>query len=483
MVEQNWALATKGAVATASGFVSGHGPTYANDGNDGTYWQSPTPMAGNWLEIQLAQSRLITRFQLVNSATLAYSPTRYRLEFREDPALPWQFAGEWDKTGTTEAYSIGPYQARYWRFTAVTGLNFGWVMMSCNIYGDEATAPPVPPTMQDVTGMLQWLYDNPYQAVQTYMTATWPQYVPEPWEQFILAGVVTVVAQFQAIMTAIDGISGGSNQEVLDAIDAHDTHLDTRVDGVDTLMLQYYTNIMGRIGTPLSSLVGDLSDAKDAIISNTDAEALTLSTQIGNLAFATPTNVTDGVAAVNANTDAVGDALSSTASLLHQNTRQHVTDQIAAQTVDLQGASPWDMTMLANAIAGVNEDTDAILEALAEPQPEVSGGNQWPGEANVQLHLTVGVTGPTLIEGTMDGALITVEQVPNGQSHQTGAGVTRYKGLGWVAFQADSGDFEEVQQLHLSQQLVRPRDMLQAQALAVYCKPGSSLVVQTYTIT
>lgn len=123
--------------------------------------------------------------------------------------------------------------------------------------------------------------------------------------------------------------------------------------------------------------------------------------------------------------------------------------------------------------------SDSLLSLLASPEPATIP--LWPGLENVTLGEAQEFTGKILVTGPMNGILLTITSVPKGQSAYEEAGTTRYKGLGWLAFHADSGDLENHQQIEWPDSVYSPRTFMEASACDVWTKPGTSGIVQTWT--
>lgn len=123
--------------------------------------------------------------------------------------------------------------------------------------------------------------------------------------------------------------------------------------------------------------------------------------------------------------------------------------------------------------------SDRILALMAGPAAVSARG--WPGLDNVTLGTPVPFTGKLYHAATMDGALLSITDVPKGQSAYDEAGTTRYKGLGWISFHSDNGDLENHQQVEWPFGVYVPTAMTQAAAIDVWTKPGTSGILTPWT--
>lgn len=114
----------------------------------------------------------------------------------------------------------------------------------------------------------------------------------------------------------------------------------------------------------------------------------------------------------------------------------------------------------------------ALLQSAAD-----EGMPVWPGLAGVTLGTPVPFTSTLYHAEAMDGFLLTITDVPRGQSQYPEAGTTRYKGLGWIAFHSDNGDLENHQQVEWPFSIYTPKTMRQASSVDVWTKPGTSGIV------
>lgn len=199
--------------------------------------------------------------------------------------------------------------------------------------------------------------------------------------------------------------------------------------------------------------------------------------------------IEDAVGSVNTNVDAVDINIGGVATNI-QNRFDSVDAAISALGSTIGG---WiDAAVVAiNAVTNAIESTlagiigaakDEILAALPG-EGGTAGAPVWPGLSGVTLSSPVSVTGPTVITEAMDGLIFAVVTTPPGQSIQPASGHTRYKGLAWCAFLSDGGDAEAKQPLEVGDGVICPKNMLQAAAVVVYCKPGANIQVTPWTIT
>lgn len=478
MVDQNFALASRGAVATG---YNTNGTTYvpANtiDGSDTTQWRCLAPVAGNYLEIDLGAQWPITGFRLLQGSTSNNQATRVRVEF-SDTGLSWSLAWEQDVSTQEVLGTFGPYSARWWKFTAITGGTSGWYLYTAEVLGEEPTAPALPPGGEAIPYYIQWLYDYAYQAAADKLEELDPGWSFSIVETFLLAGMATCVAMFANLPTG----GSGDLQDVLDALSTHDTQLNTRADA-------------------LGILIGVVSEQLTALDDNIFKESLGREIGlVGVLANATSsitandnTNTSGLVTHINSKTAEVIAALPEYEPVDLQPVLTAIAGVDEAVVAALPDPEPVDLQPVLTAVSdlaatvGSNQtalmgNVDAAESAIIEALSGLGGGNQWPGLDKVTLGTPVAITGPALIGGPMAGVLVVVNGTISGQSRQPAEGLDRFKGLGWVAFRCDGGGFEPKQSLENSLGLFVPQSIVSASACAVYCKPGSSISVTPYTL-
>lgn len=165
----------------------------------------------------------------------------------------------------------------------------------------------------------------------------------------------------------------------------------------------------------------------------------------------------------------------------------NVVDSGISAIATNDNANTSGMTDKLNALLGygeaVNLDTDAIIDTLAEGLTGgPSGPGGYPGLAGVTVGATHNVSGPTTISGPLDGLLITVSSVPNGQSTTFTPNGVRYKGLGWVVFMTAEGEGEQLQKIETAKCVLVPKSMSAPASAEVYCKPGTAMSVKPFTL-
>lgn len=143
MTTFNFALASLGAVCTASNQQSGHPGALLIDGNDVTFWQNSAP--NPTLTVDLGAPQYITLVRLLQG-----NPTS---GYCTNPILRWSTDGStwFDLTQLAGVYgwndwNTGGICARYWRIAIGTMAGGYCIGQSFQIWGPvEAPPPPVSP--------------------------------------------------------------------------------------------------------------------------------------------------------------------------------------------------------------------------------------------------------------------------------------------------------------------------------------------------
>lgn len=486
MAYGNKALVALGASASASSYQGSYTPARIIDLDSQSYWASGSyPVTGAWIKVNLGQPWAISHHYFLQRPPGNDFATSVKVQYSTDDVV-WHDleiytcdtqAEEWDHPAVT---------AQYWKATSMAGGSQWWGVQLWEIWGDTAEATGTLPCDPTVGQVLQYVWDNTYQAAYDWLETLDPGVNFDPVLVFILASTVVSIQTSKAVLCGGGGPGGTclfDDTDMLAAIAALDGVVDS---GISAIALNDNSNtasIMAKLGASATSLEDQIAEGVQDGLDATFARGTDVISAVSAAQTHIETNDNSNTSGIVGTINAARDHVEADAAVKYAALTETVTDGLAQQTTDLAGPLGTTHDAILTAVQAIPDYGSTLQDILDALSAEVSTGNQWPGSANVQLGLSQQVTGPALLSIPMDGCLVTVEGVPNGQSHQTANGCTRYKGLGWLAFQSDGGDFEEMQTLHLNSQLFRPRDMLQAQAVAVYCKPGTTLTVQTYTIT
>lgn len=491
MTLENYALTGAGASITYSSQNPSYPATNLIDGNDTSYYQTAVAMTGEWFKIDLGLQVSVEQMDVGFRFNANYWPNTYRLEFSQDD-INWDLAGQWSRQDQYETRLFGPYAARYWRFTVISGPANVLHQFYCKLWGELPVAPPTPSLGGAVSYYIQWLYDYAYQAAADKLEELDPGWTFSPVETFLLAGQATIVA----MMAEMQAGSGPSLEDIEAAIDA--AHVTTRlvIDEATTGILEGEVLSLQTLASTLTTMqtqeATDKQDVLDAVYSRgsdvmVDAEGR--HTLIMENIDATEAAIRGGDSRTL--TDAVNAVTHPTTGAIRV-----INDNTNAVETSINGNVDAAESAILGAISPVQADTDAlqtdlaavagvvadVLEAISNLVLPSGGGLRWPGSDSVTLSTPQVITQPATLSLSCHGCIVEVLTAPSGQSVQHADSATRYKGIAWAAFQSDRGDWEALQQINLSRQVLLSKDLSQAAAVAVYCKPGAQLRVTPFSI-
>ncbi|HEY9758870.1 MAG TPA: hypothetical protein V6C97_27120 [Oculatellaceae cyanobacterium] len=272
------------------------------------------------------------------------------------------------------------------------------------------------------------------------------------------------------------------NQAVFDRVVAAESYIDQAIDDQTVIINNEYSAIIGLDARSLTDVYNRVALAETNILNAISALQITLMgvgrrdlsevfDYIGSSASAISVND-------NANTAAIrGDPATDLRSLTTT-----MTTSFSTQTDELRGVSDLDHTDLGTSVQNVKDVADDILTAVLALPSNSGALRLWPGNAGVTYGAPTVVTEPTEINAVCHGVVVTVNSYPAGQSRMPAGTATRFKGIGWLAFRTDIGDYEALEQIQFAEAVILTRQLEQAAGMAVYCKPGAQLTVTPFTI-
>lgn len=258
----------------------------------------------------------------------------------------------------------------------------------------------------------------------------------------LLGGTPTVYSNAD-LMTAIGNISGGDNQEVLDAIAA--------MQGDPLATIKACIDLVYALGTTNN---WDLDDVKGW------AEAIRGS----------------GLPTIKSVMDKLGTS---------GNTIEARLDAISDLIVT-QGTIQGMLDILLTAITGgvgvtLTSISDDILDAISNiPTATATSIPMWPGLANVTLGDAVALSDGLEVTGPMHGLLFTITGHPTGAGKYEFGEVDSWQHTGGVIFCSDNGDYERAESFGLERQIVVPRTMESAASATIRLNTAWSGTVRTW---
>lgn len=153
MADINYALASLGAVATASSSIHGTTPGQAIDGSDVSFWRG---LVSCTLYIDLGAAQYIESILWRNPPTGAlYRALTVTIGYSNDGITYSAFDPLTNLPFEDTTFDTGGITARYWRFVVSSGLNNGAQAQEVQIIG-PSDAPP-PPANTNCAAMQAWL--------------------------------------------------------------------------------------------------------------------------------------------------------------------------------------------------------------------------------------------------------------------------------------------------------------------------------------
>jgi hypothetical protein len=374
---------------------------------------------------------------------------------------------------------------QYLRFTAMSGGIGQWGIKSLEVWGD-LYEPPNNDIYCDFPTIRTSIEGNPWTFAGNWLG----EYglTPPPFaDQHTWAMLLLALCRLGQIRSTVDGLSGGGtcqfdDQPTLDAIAALDAVVDSGISAIAANDNANTAAIQANDNANTSGLITHIND-KIALVLN---DIATLQATIDNALPALESAIINAIS-----------TLTTHVSTEHADTRnavwwqlfdpttgllRQVNDNTNAAELAINGNIDAAETAILAAIAGVQADTDDIQLTLANLPSNPAALRLWPGLAGVTFAAPVVLSAPGQITAQCHGVTVTIDSYPPGQSRQPAGSTIRHKGIAWLAFVNDAGDFEALEQIHHSEQVIITRQLEIASGCAVYCKPGCTLTITPFTI-
>ena len=134
---QNYARYATGARAYASSTYLSLIPDNTIDDDPATYWNSNSPVHGQWIYVDLQYPIEIERIQVIQLADWSYGAWGFTIACTDDPNGTW--TDVYSDPGLVYYATINatwtPVRARYWRITALNGNHSaGWAVIQIKLY-------------------------------------------------------------------------------------------------------------------------------------------------------------------------------------------------------------------------------------------------------------------------------------------------------------------------------------------------------------
>jgi hypothetical protein len=253
-------------------------------------------------------------------------------------------------------------------------------------------------------------------------------------------------ASHHTLLEAINAISTGDNQDVLDAIAAMQGDPLATIKAV--LDLVYLldptgTHNLAELLTAISAVRGSGSPDLAAVISR--------------LAQIQPTTS-------NSLDDILTKVISSTA----------MTALLDVAVATIVGPEALTLTLLSSQL----DDVLAAVQAISANVPPV-----WIDEAHATVESSVPLADALELTGPLDGVIVAVTGHPSGAGKFAFGDQRSWRYVGAVVFQNDRGDWEWAQPIGLEAQVITPRTMQHASAARFRVESGWQGTARAFTVT
>lgn len=483
MTLYNWAQPGAGVVITCIS-TGGGSPGNIIDNNDTSWWMQATSGNGGWIKIDLGAKYTISQFRLNQQPNNSQSAALYEIAYSDDGAS-WNILENHARAAYDETYSCTPTAAQWWRLTSLNGLSSNWAVRTWEIWG-EVYSPPTELSCASTTEeVIQHVWDNYYQDTFTAIETLFPEWLYEEMDAWHIAFLVFQAKKIICCCESMSAQLGNltfDDTDILNAISDLDAVVDSGITAIATNDNANAADIEENDNTNTSALIALINQRAGEIEANDNGNTSGLIGTINAARDNVNTNVDTESSQIQSHMDVHETSAAGDRAAKYAATLAALTSGLAQQTTDLAGPLGTTHDDLATAIAGVQADTDDIQESLST-LPSMSGALRlWPGEDGVTYQPSVLVTAPTELNVACHGVLVTVNGFPPGQSRQPAGATTRYKGLGWLAFRSVERDYDQLESIQFAEQVIITKQLLQADGLAVYCKPGASITIRPFLI-
>lgn len=492
MTTTNWALEANGTVATSSSVRSGYNITAVQDGDPDTSCHFVNPAYARSIYFTFLAAQAIKVLRLKQSGTATNQVTQFRLEWSTNNST-WNTLNTFNVSAADQSWDFPATLARYWRIQATAGGNSDWFVDEVELWEDDWSYPA--PADGDLANEAFYKWGMRSGEVIDALALFQAGAQPITIEQAILTVALWnnhVLNLVHQLVSDLGGTGGGGL-----TLEQLQTELDTRAEHDDI----HFTAIYNAIGNEANAIRGldqrNLTDVMAAIhlaTDNVDGEIVNLPNKIDGISSEISTII--GLQISQLSTDlqtVIGQARDDVKAWVTLNNTPllalvaaEFAASIAATAASAASAatnSAEIVTDWAATIPDLVDDVGQILDLLQGQGQSDTGTPEWPGVANVTFNPPWTISHADNIPGPMDGVLIDVQAIPNGQSRQAAAGSYRYKGVGWLAFMTDTNHWEPLQQIGCEHGVYVAQSLARASRVAVYCKPGTTLLVRPWTKT
>lgn len=270
-----------------------------------------------------------------------------------------------------------------------------------------------------------------------------------PWtvDQLVTALGGDPLASHQDILTALDGLEVSTDlQPVLDAIAA--------AQGDPLATIKAAIDLVYALGTVNNYTLGSVRTWVESVRGSGQPDLAQLVTKLGQIQPST------GVTLSSLNTQGVD--------------LQQLLDTLAL----VIGVVAPEAGTVAELIALIYDAVTAAAPAAATVGPPV-----WIDEEHATIDSPIALSDGLIIEGPLDGVLVTITGSPSGATKFTFGDTDSWRYVGAVIFETDRGDAEWSQPIGLEAQIVTPRTMQHAAAARFRVSSGWTGTVSAFTVT
>lgn len=488
MTMTDWAQRAQGA-AIVGGILGGTltDKPQVNDGDDQTgnavtdgYQYLPL------FKVTLTQARPIMAVGLHQGANNNYYATQFRIDYSTNDS---SWTTVWTGYPSSNDYEteIVPTTARYWRIVGLAGVGTWFYVRTIHLWEDSYVNPQ-PPEGATLAELQQKVATQYAQLATTWALL---QGAPTNCDPVLMLACIGLWNNWLLNQIVENGTGGGeclyvepdpNNQAIWDKVDNVDSDLQSGISAIAANDNANMATILANDNGNTAGLISHINDQTALILAAIADVQATLDNQVVP-AFSTITtqfwNLTQHVTSEHTDTrNAVYNQLfDPTTGVVRQ-----VNDNTNAVELSINGNVDAAESAILAAIADVQSDTDDIQNTLSTLPSNPAALRLWPGLAGVTFGAPVVLSAPGQISAACHGVTVTIDSYPPGQSRQPAGSTIRHKGIAWLAFVNDAGDYEAIEQIHHSEQVIITKQLEIAAGLAVYCKPGCTLTITPFTI-
>lgn len=486
-MSENWCLASLGALAYESrSHYASHVPGNLIDADEVTYWEDlGTPVVGGAISFDLGSPRLISSIRLNQSVTATKCATAVDVKVSPDGVNYSLVANYSISTGDT-SWNIEPTAARWWKIEPTTGGSGRWAIYTAELIGVDSPVPVV----TDIAAWIQWLFDNGYQDAADKLEELDPGWTFSPVETFLLAGIATCVSLCAQVLAA-SGSGEVDFTEVLTAIGAvGEGSLHSEHSTIMTLVGNLHTLVDDEIVQPTGHLTTAETNIEQAITAAfvSHETSLGAGTGLGTGKLDAVVNAigTPGQVDLSEVTDALTSVQGKLGEYGEGETVHSMLGGIAGDASAAHVAGDNVTTIVGDLhtdLATVDGVVDQILDAVGNLEIPAGGSDgRYPGPSGATLSTPVAFSGPTLIEATMDGVLLDLEEMAPSTGYHTHSGYTNWLHAGYLCFLAQGGYADELQYLNMSTAAYSPKRISAPKGVLIYPRAGTSGTITPWTL-